>query len=304
MAQRAASFTCPVCGATRYGDTRRYRTRSDASCFLSRELVNCANCGTRSAYPMPADAELRAYYETYSLSENRGEQLPLLDAQAKARLAFFSDLLPRNQSVRVLDIGAGYGCIATHLAALVPDLAYEAIEWDADSVEYLRANPAVKRVLGVLDRTAQQYDLVILAHFLEHLPQPGSYLRTLRSHLHAKSVIFIEVPNEDYRYKESNEPHLVFFSPSTIRMLLQLQGFEVLRSQTFGMPASELQAFWGQVNLRKKEINRIRKQDRERGKHMLRQFLEERKKHTERLRESVESPGPDRHWIRLVARLA
>jgi SAM-dependent methyltransferase len=253
---------------------------------------------------MPSEAQLRAYYRTYSPSENRADQLPFLDAQARARLAFFSDLLQRFQELTVLDVGAGYGCIASHLAASAPSLVYDAIEWDTDAVRHLRENAAVNDVLMDLAESRRQYDLAILAHVLEHVPQPGRYLKRLRSHLNAQSLLFIELPNQDFRFKDSNEPHLVFFSPATIRVLLERHGFKVLRSETFGVPASELEAFWGAVDTRKEEIRRMRKLDSEKGKRMLREFMDDRRKHLERMQSLVDAAGPDRQWIRLVASVA
>ena len=290
-----------MCEASGYVDARPYRARSPDSPFAGRELVRCERCGTRSAYPMPSEAQLRAYYRTYSPSENREDQLPFLDAQAKARAAFFSDLIQHLQSLTVLDVGAGYGCIASHLAAQVPSLVYDAVEWDGDSVRYLRRNTAVNRILADLSETRRQYDLVILAHVLEHVPQPSGYLQALRSYLKAQSLLFIELPNEDFRYKDNNEPHLVFFSPTTICTLLDRHGFKVLRSETFGVPASELEAFWGAVDTRKKEIRRIDMLDSEKGNRMLRDFLDDRKRHFERMRDLVQSTGSDRQWIRVLA---
>jgi SAM-dependent methyltransferase len=208
------------------------------------------------------------------------------------------------ENVAVLDVGAGYGCIASHLAARVPSLIYDAIEWDADSVRYLRASTAVHAIFADLAKTTRRYDLVILAHVLEHLPQPSRYLQRLRPYLNDRSLLFIELPNEDFRYKDRNEPHLVFFTPGSIRVLLARLGFKVLRSETFGMPASELQRFWGGMDIRKEEIRRIDKLDSEKGTRMLHELLDDRRKHFERMRDLVATPGPDRHWIRLVASVA
>lgn len=71
------------------------------------------------------------------------------------------------------------------------------------------------------------------SNFLEHLSNPGQYLRNLHNLLDKDAVGMIEVPNFDYilhngLFSEFMTEHLSYFTESTLRLILELNGFLVL----------------------------------------------------------------------------
>jgi hypothetical protein len=82
------------------------------------------------------------------------------------------------------------------------------------------------------------FDLVSLAHVLEHLPRPVDYLRTLRTgFLEPHGWLLVEVPNL-YCHDSFELAHLVSFSAHTLRQTLARAGFEVVALEKHGRPRS------------------------------------------------------------------
>lgn len=93
---------------------------------------------------------------------------------------------------RVLDYGGDRG-------QFIPEgLGRERVVYEFSGVE------AVESVRGVTDLSAlngQRFDLVLVAHVLEHVSDPAGFLRTLGNESFAKdALIYIEVPLERPRF--------------------------------------------------------------------------------------------------------
>jgi hypothetical protein len=75
---------------------------------------------------------------------------------------------------------------------------------------------------------------------LEHLPDPVEYLSKLRDDLLVENgSLFIEVPNL-YAHESFEVAHLVSYSESTLRSVLQRAGFKVKAIVKHGKPHSEI----------------------------------------------------------------
>jgi len=99
-------------------------------------------------------------------------------------------------------------------------------------------------VLPDLDRLAEagetRFDLVSLAHVLEHLADPIGYLAELRATwLQPGSKLLVEVPNL-FGHTSLETPHLVCFHSGTLRRTLAVAGYRVIRLIRHGEPRSRL----------------------------------------------------------------
>ncbi len=84
------------------------------------------------------------------------------------------------------------------------------------------------------------FDLVSMAHVLEHIPDPVAYLEKLRTDLLSpEGYLLLEVPNL-YAHDCFEVAHLVSFSPNTLRQTVRKAGFEVLAFKQHGQPRSEV----------------------------------------------------------------
>jgi hypothetical protein len=85
-----------------------------------------------------------------------------------------------------------------------------------------------------------QFDLISMAHVLEHLPNPVEYLVDLRQELLAPhGRLLVEVPNL-YAHDSFEVAHLVAFSRLTLTQVLKKAGYEIIAYLEHGRPRSRI----------------------------------------------------------------
>ena len=197
---------------------------------------------------------ITAYDDFY---QNHDEAWRMLGAKYKAQNLV--DVCKGRQFLKVLEVGAGDGSILYYLDQwnFAPEL--HAIEISESGVEHIKSRnlKSVKEV-QVFDGyhipyADQEFDLVILAHVLEHVEYERTLLRELKR---ISKFQVIEVPR-DYRFgvdKRINHflayGHLNVYTPSSLRYLLRSEGFEVLADKT-SMIAPEVTRFNNFTNQKK-----------------------------------------------------
>ena len=77
------------------------------------------------------------------------------------------------------------------------------------------------------------FDGFFTFNYLEHLPDPGAFLRGIAGNLKAGAPGIVEVPNFDLMlekaiFSEFTIDHLCCFTAATLRKMLEINGFEVL----------------------------------------------------------------------------
>jgi len=140
----------------------------------------------------------------------------------------------------ILEIGCATGELAAATRAALKPNTYDAIE----------LSPAKEQARGTVDRifeaplgelleekrlTADQYDLIIMSHVLEHIEDPGAELRHMIRVLRPGGFIFLEVPNGSGHRRlpiDDNSSHLHFFSATSLTRLLADQGLETIATAT------------------------------------------------------------------------
>ncbi|MEX8547367.1 MAG: class I SAM-dependent methyltransferase [Mucilaginibacter sp.] len=171
--------------------------------------------------------------------QNHDEAWRMLGAKYKAQNIM--DVCKGLQFAKVLEVGAGDGSILYYLDQwdFAPELY--ATEISESGVEHIKSRnlKSVKEV-QVFDGyhipfDDETFDLVILAHVLEHVEYERTLLRELKR---ISKYQVIEVPR-DYRFgvdKRINHflayGHLNVYTPSSLRYLLRSEGFEVLADKT------------------------------------------------------------------------
>ena len=113
--------------------------------------------------------------------------------------------------------------------------------------------------LGDLDAD-KKYDLIVLRHVLEHIEDPGDFLRELKTHLKESGFILVTIPNINsigrYLFKEKWEwvlPwHLHFYHPKTLKALAEKTGFESVKLYQMPSPLwypSSLGRYFGEYSI-------------------------------------------------------
>jgi SAM-dependent methyltransferase len=96
--------------------------------------------------------------------------------------------------------------------------------------------------LGKIDD--RQFDLISLAHVLEHIPQPLEYLRNLKNKwLSPNGHLLVEVPNL-YGHDCFEIAHMISYSHHTLRETLRQAGFQITTVKLHGEPRSKILALY------------------------------------------------------------
>jgi SAM-dependent methyltransferase len=231
---------CPLCGGER---NRIFDRRTFHGEGITYRI--CSHCGLVFQSPRKSGEELAAFYEQeYRQLYQGGEgpnpkDLAVQTGRAEALLLFAGSKLAGVS--RHLDIGCSAGLLLQHVqktyncesAGIEPGRAYR---------EY--AIQQGLRVVATLEDLKacgeKEFDLISLAHVLEHIPDPVAYLSSLREDLLAKEGrLLLEVPNL-YAHDSFETAHLVAFSPHTLTQTLEKAGFEIHVFQLHGLPRSRL----------------------------------------------------------------
>jgi ubiquinone/menaquinone biosynthesis C-methylase UbiE len=136
----------------------------------------------------------------------------------------------------ICEIGAGEGAILHQLGLANFGEQLFALEISASGVESIQQRGIQRLVESKLfdgytiPYSDQVFDLAVLSHVVEHVEHPRTLLYEARR---IAPYVFVEVPLEDnlrlpHNYLPTELGHINFYSPRSIRNLLQSSGFEVL----------------------------------------------------------------------------
>jgi len=116
-------------------------------------------------------------------------------------------------------LGCGYGYNLTAIKERFPEVQLYTDELDT-TVSFAEC---INRA-NLNDNT---YDDVILSHILEHFKDPISLLASVKKQVNQNGVLIIEVPNDVegiYPLNIQDEPHLIFFTENTLKLLFEKAG--------------------------------------------------------------------------------
>ena len=159
---------------------------------------------------------------------------PAVEEIRKGRYEFYYDRLSKYvQSGRMLDVGASYGSGANVFKE--QGFEIEAIEPEDDRANYLEnyhgipvVAPSIEEFVG----SPKPYELIIMAHCLEHLDGPRYVASRLKEVLNPDSgVLYVEVPNIWNSVTWADAFYLAHknnFSESNLVRLFEESGFRVV----------------------------------------------------------------------------
>lgn len=233
-----APLTCVVCGGTQFVPRfpgrvvpraavagAAYRiTHSERR--LVGALVRCTTCGLGMLPPQWADAV--RYEEAAD---------PYYTEQARERIANADRLLRLVPGGgRLLDVGCACGFLL--VAARERGFEAEGVEMSQWASEYARREYGLPVHTGRLDELAlraESYDVVVLADVIEHLTDPRRTLREIHRVTRRGGRLLLLTPDAGSlvarlagpRWWGLLDDHYVYFSRSTLRRLLESEGYAV-----------------------------------------------------------------------------
>ncbi len=238
-AEQLEYVVCPVC------------KRDDAlvvsrKANLNKDWTNviCKNCALVYVNPRPTKITYDEFHKYDFLAgknvtkiEHVLPKLKARDRSIKESIAnFLSDYLKDGQTV--LDIGCGYGTLLDILRNKKRISVY-GVELGELDIEVAEKYYGLKIFRGSLDAFAAdlnnhgKFDLVIMNHVLEHLPDPLEALRQVKKILSPEGLLYIGLPNI---LNMKNRPEVFFhiahatnFSPHSLKLLLHSAGFGIIK---------------------------------------------------------------------------
>jgi SAM-dependent methyltransferase len=221
---------CPLCGADdpreifRVDDFQFFEDR-DGTNRVTHRVVACLHCGMMYRNPWYSPEGIARLFEKAGISYGH--------CDGRERSEWIQEHV--QQSGRVLDIGCGDGAF---LRALPSEFQCTGIDVDGYLIRRARErSPGISFLQADWTRgqSGFDFDLITLFHILEHLPNPVSALRRIRTEAKKGTRLIVEVPVIDRAQEVQGEdvsgffslPHFSNFSKRTLHHMLELGGWKV-----------------------------------------------------------------------------
>lgn len=237
---------CALCGG------RVFRPALSCEGFA---YVRCARCGLRQINPQPLakavskryqDASGEAYLRYELANEAAFLRLQLLALEDAGFSGLEEKLKEREKSgglpPRVLDVGCATGALLE---------LFQKRGWEAAGVEISPAADYARRERGLTVKKlpleenkfpSAYFDLVLASHLIEHLNDPGGFVREAHRICAPGAHLLVSTPNIagfqarlfGPRWRSAIFDHLYLFSAKTLSRLLRGQGFIPEKTVTWG----------------------------------------------------------------------
>ena len=227
--------------------------------FLIRKepylVWRCKDCGHGWVDPPPSQEEIGAYYASkISLEEHHFPEKNTIKHAKRVYRWIGQVLTPPG---KLLDIGCGRG--------IQMKVAKQA-GWHPVGIEWTEAlrKGLLSQQWEVFPSCQElpvdygsSFDVVTALEVLEHQADPGSFLEQIRSFMKEKGVLALSTPNfgsivsrqDPARWHEIVPPsHLHFFTPESLRCLMNKKGFYIIDQLTYGVFSPALDRFVESVN--------------------------------------------------------
>lgn len=190
------------------------------------------DCGLEYLDPQPTVDDLSEFYSSEYRAKSGAVMARFLrDMHEASRRMSELDI---NENTRLLEIGSGSGAFLVTARQVIPNAW--GVEPDEESWRFIADMEAITvyKSVGELPEH-DRFDLIVMFHVLEHLPDPVGFLNELREKLAKNGKIVVEVPNADdamlknkaYRKKYFyQKAHLWYFNWHSLRKVFALAGMD------------------------------------------------------------------------------
>ncbi|MBN1653727.1 MAG: class I SAM-dependent methyltransferase [Deltaproteobacteria bacterium] len=254
--EQQEEIACPLCGST-----------SDRLILKARDLLfgrpgeyrlaQCLSCNLKYVNPRPTRQALNRHYpDRYyeiSIQDNAPSFIqPFIrafsDGISKRRVAYLERVIGRiAPETEVLDVGCGTNLLLSYIKR-ARGCQGLGLDFNRMVVQYVRDQlkmPIVHGTLQTADFQAARFDLVTMMEYLEHEADPRAVLQKARLITRMNGHLALELPDSlglparilrSLWWNLDLPRHLVFFTPDTLRRILDECGFELLTVKRFTLP--------------------------------------------------------------------
>jgi 2-polyprenyl-3-methyl-5-hydroxy-6-metoxy-1,4-benzoquinol methylase len=213
--------------------------------------VRCTKCGLVQMNPQPEPISVRERYgSTHGndyLQYERANETAFLALQLKtledAHLPHEQELFLRDGRKRFLDIGCATGALLEAMRERGWDVS--GVEISAQMAEYGRTNRNLAISTLPLEENnfaENHFNVVHASHLIEHLNNPGTFVREVYRILDSGGLFLVTTPNiagiqaklSGGKWRSAIYDHLYLFSVRTLSALLRREGFFIEQIVTWG----------------------------------------------------------------------
>ena len=219
--------SCPICQTETVTEYLR------AGSF---RLVQCVSCGLIRA---DGCAENPAAYQGAEYFVEKNRYVERWDEFCRLFDTLLDKIARYKKGGRFLDVGCGVGSLVSR--AQERGYSSHGVEISPWASDFARVEKGLAVVTGFLAEAAHDsasFDVVVINHVLEHVPEPCALLREAGRILKPDGLLVLGVPNigslmarlagADWASLRPDE-HRWHFAPDTIEALVQKAGFRLLR---------------------------------------------------------------------------
>ena len=238
------SNKCPICSSNKYSilsNKDRYGFILPYGC--------CKKCGLiQSVYKFKLKNYATFYNnfygpiyknETVSINiNNENNEIGFLSRKkiGKKIYEYIFDNVTLKSDSRILEVGCGLGGIISYFY----DKGYKVkgIDLKQQDINFAKSKglDVEKKTLENI-KESEKFDFIILMRSLEHIHDPFSFIKLLRTKLNYGGILFVSVPSLDSLFQTADIKkmnlqsqlhfaHIYFFSKETLKNLMSICGFK------------------------------------------------------------------------------
>lgn len=203
-------------------------------------LFECSACGVVFLFPLPSEAQLASYYDkNYYGTDRKKFHSPIEIAIAALSAMKWNSLRPMLiPGGRIMDVGCGRGTLLRHAR----DAGFEAIGIERPSDVGHAVPGVIYKSLPECNFPDDHFQLVVIWHVLEHLPDPLSMLQEIHRILKPGGRLSLAVPNYGGAQARASGAdwfhldlprHFWHFRRPSLQALLARSGFQITTCSTF-----------------------------------------------------------------------
>lgn len=235
------TVSCPVCGLTGAPQFHLYK---------DMKMHKCKGCKTVFLNPLPSIEDIKEFYHNSYQNASTGyfAKVGKKMKRSRGRVKYMSRFIP---SGTFLDIGSNGGFMVE--AAREKGFLATGVEIDSVSVEYAQEHyPENSYFTGTIEEfsnSGRQFDLAYCSEVIEHVPDVISFVEAISKVLRKGGVLYIttpdishfRVPRDLTKWDAYGPPsHCIFFTPNSLKGLLERFGFRILKRRIAFKPGIKL----------------------------------------------------------------
>ena len=246
---------CPLCGVSR----KKFKSNYHGSFLSCKDLLQCQSCELIYSDKLPSKSELNEYYSSGLYYDKvsdpfEPEILKFSFKLSQSRLKLIFSHLNFSSAPKIIDIGAGNAQLGLALQQSNEAFTYDAVEPD-EEVSNKYGYHVKQKFTDINQIKVGAYDLGVMNQVLEHIPDPVDFLDSVCRLLKPDGYMYIDVPFEDYLFKPSLEPHILFWNKKSMSVLLKKARLQMIFCDSAGMPHSLAKRFFSRQSFNQKIRN-------------------------------------------------